>query len=120
MGHVMQCVHVLTCFHNSLFLHVDAENCAFAVFSLGNLDFLPIFVIQDTLYVVCSHSCLVFGRFGVQTQRQFILCEVFVVLFSSNNEILLYYLRLEPKHFTSHRVTIIVYYYLGSHSRYSN
>jgi hypothetical protein len=58
MGHFMHCLHVHTCFHNSLFLHADAEDCALAVFTLSNLEFLPIFVIQDTMFIVCSHSCL--------------------------------------------------------------
>jgi hypothetical protein len=113
MGHIMQCLHVHTCFRNSLLLRLDAESCALAVFTLHSIEFLPIFLIQDTMFIACSYACFVFGRFRVETQRPFILCEVFVVLFSSNNEILLYYLKIERKHFTPHCVSIIICYYLG-------
>lgn len=52
MGHIMQCLHVPTRFKNSHLLHVDAENCAHAVFTLGNLEFFA-YICHTRYYVYC-------------------------------------------------------------------
>jgi len=52
MGHVMQCLHIPICFQNSLLLHVDAENCALAVFTLGNLNFFA-YICHTRYYIYC-------------------------------------------------------------------
>jgi hypothetical protein len=108
--------HIVTIFTYSDLLskfpsaaHERRNYCALTVFIIYIVYLAPVLDVEGTTWIASSHSCFVFGRSKVQTQRPFILCEIFTFLLSCSREILLYYLRLERKHFTPHRVAVVIY-----------